>query len=330
MKQMRKVVPFALAMLLAFSFCACSAKGTASDDRVAGGASGENQMSGVPEDAVAAPGAGTNTGMTQDKATIVPEQPGGAPEGSVRKLIRNASYALETLDYEASLAALEALVTASGGYVESSSTTGLGATRSDYYDPRVANYTVRIPAEGLDSFGTKLADIGSITQTSSSVEEITDYYYDTEAHIRNLKVQEERLLELIKQADTLENLVYLESTLSNVRYEIESLEGTLRRLDAQVAMSTVTVSLTEVYEYSPVRPVPQTLGERIRDEFSRNMASLKRGAEDFVVFLLGNIVGVLFWCILIAGVVIFLVRRMRSKRRLRHIPPETPREDEKQ
>ncbi|ODU54492.1 MAG: hypothetical protein ABT01_08375, partial [Clostridium sp. SCN 57-10] len=293
MRRIHRIVPLVLAVLLAFSLFACGSKSASpsvSNDRQ----ETSNQAPGVTPEL--GKSEGTNGVATDGKQIgVIPpdmQQPGGAPEGSVRKLIRNASYELETLDYEKSLADLEALVTSSGGYVESSSTTGLGANQREYYDPRVASYRVRIPAEGLDAFGGKLGQIGSVTQSSSSVEEITDYYYDTEAHIRNLKVQETRLLELIQKAETLDNLVYLESTLSNVRYQIESLEGTLRRLDSQVSMSTVTITLREVYEYSPLRPVPQTLGERIRDEFARNMASLQRGAENFIVFLLGNIVGV--------------------------------------
>ena len=323
MRRIRRIVLLVLAALLAFSLFACGSKSaspTVSNDRqeTANQAPGATPEAGKSES--------MNGGLTDNKQIgVIPpdtQQPGGAPEGSVRKLIRNASYELETLNYEKSLTDLEALVASSGGYVESSSTTGLGATQREYYDPRVASYRVRIPAEGLDAFGEKLGQLGSVTQSSSSVEEITDYYYDTEAHIRNLKVQETRLLELIQKAETLDNLVYLESTLSNVRYQIESLEGTLRRLDSQVSMSTVTITLREVYEYSPLRPVPKTLGERIRDEFVRNMASLRRGAENFIVFLLGNIVGVVFWCAVITVVVVILVRRARHNRRFPPAPPK--------
>ena len=242
-----------------------------------------------------------------------------------RKIIQNADFSLETLDYDQTVAAIETLVEQSGGYVESSQTTGSGAT-GDYYQARWAHFTVRVPAEGLQDFGGALSGCGSVTNSSYYTEEVTDYYYDTEAHLRSLELQEERLLEILSKAEQLSEVIELENSLADVRYQIESLQGALRRLDSQIAMSTVNISVQEVYEYSPEQGMPKGLGERIANEFARSMASMRRTAENIVVFVAGNIVGLALLAAVAAGAIV-LIRRRRKKRAQR--APQPPEKKDK-
>ena len=244
-----------------------------------------------------------------------------------RKIIQNADFSLETLNYDQTVADIETLVEMSGGYIESSQTTGSGAT-GDYYRARWASFTVRVPAEGLQDFGDALSECGSVTSSYYYTEEVTDYYYDTEAHLRSLELQEERLLEILSKAEQLSEVIELENSLANVRYQIESLQGTLRRLDSQVALSTVNISVQEVYEYSPEQGVPKGLGERIANEFSRSMASMRRTAENIIVFVAGNIVGLVLLAAVVAGVIVLIRRRLRKKRAQQ--PQETTETDKKE
>ena len=125
-----------------------------------------------------------------------------------------------------------------------------------------------------------------------------------------------------------DRVIELENSLANVRYQIESLQGTLRRLDSQVALSTVNISVQEVYEYSPEQGVPKGLGERIANEFSRSMASMRRTAENIIVFVAGNIVGLVLLAAVVAGVIV-LIRRRRRKKRAQQ-PQETTETDKKE
>ena len=108
----------------------------------------------------------------------------------------------------------------------------------------------------------------------------------------------------------------------------ESLQGTLRRLDSQVALSTVNISVQEADEYSPEQGVPKGLGERIANEFSRSMASMRRTAENIIVFVVGNIVGLVLLAAVVAGVIV-LIRRRRRKKRAQQ-PQETTETDKKE
>lgn len=249
---------------------------------------------------------------SETPGALAPEQTAAQTE---RKIIRNAEFSMETLEYDKTIQGIQALTEQSGGYIESSQTSGAGAA-DDYYRARWASFTLRIPAQGLDAFADSLAQYGSVTDSRFYTDEVTDYYYDTEAHLKSLRLQEERLLEILSKADTLSDVVALENSLADVRYQIESLQGSLRRLDSLISLSTVTISVQEVYEYSPDQGRAKGLGQRISAEFGRSTAAIRRTAEDFIVFFLGNILTVALVLLLLTAAVLLLRRRRRK-----HLPP---------
>lgn len=257
--------------------------------------------------------------MPQEESNALELPAGRADVGEVeRKIIQNADFSMETLHYDDTVRKIEALAERSGGYVESSQTTGTGAL-DDYYRARWASFTIRIPADGLGSFAEALAQYGSITNSNFYTEEVTEYYYDVEAHLRSLQLQEERLLEILSKAEMLNDVITLESSLADVRYQIESLQGSLRRLDSLIAMSTVNISVQEVYEYTPEQGRAKGLGERISAEFSRSIAAIRNTGESVLVFVLGNILVIAFWVAVIVLAVVVVRRRLRGRKKL---PPQ--------
>lgn len=319
----RKMFALTLVFLLAFmllSGCAAQSQGASVDSSMPSDSSSETGSS--METAPSAPS--ENTVGMDTVADVSESAPAPDAEEMVqeRKIIQNADFSLETLDYDQTLESIETLVENCGGYVESSQTTGNGAT-GDYYRARWASFTVRISAEGLQDFARILEECGSVTNSNYYTNEVTDYYYDTEAHLNSLQLQEERLLDILSKAEQLSEVIELENTLANVRYQIESLQGTLRRLDSQVAMSTVNISVQEVYEYSPDQGIPKSLGERISSEFAASLVSIRRTAENLIVFLVGNIIGIAIFAAVVVGVVV-AVRRIRRKKR----PAATPNQNE--
>lgn len=99
------------------------------------------------------------------------------------------------------------------------------------------------------------------------MQNVTDEYYDIEARLKSLRTQEERLLALLEQSGSLEDIVQLEQALSDVTYEIEKLTGTLRNYDSLIEYMTVTIDLREVTRETEVTQAPVTLGERIAAQF---------------------------------------------------------------
>ena len=87
-----------------------------------------------------------------------------------------------------------------------------------------------------------------MTESSRSTENVSAAYYDTESRKTALETKRERLLALLEKAENMEDIIALESALSDVQYEIESLSGTLRDYDRLISFSTVEIYLSEVLE----------------------------------------------------------------------------------
>ncbi len=226
-----------------------------------------------------------------------------------RKIIRNANLNLQTKEFTASVEKLQSVVTELGGYISQADV----SVYNSYYELHSANYTVRIPSDKFDSFISRRESMGSVTSTYVWTNDVTDSYFDQQARLDTLETKRARLLELMEQAEDMEDIITLESALSDTVYEIESLKGTLRRLDDQISYSTITVYIEEVRETTEPVTLPKTLGERIAQEFRSTMNGLGEFCEDFIVWLVGAL-PVLVILAVIVIVVIVIVKRGAPKR----------------
>ena len=91
----------------------------------------------------------------------------------------------------------------------------------------------------------------------------------------------------MKKAESVEDLITIESRMSEVRYELESIESQLRTYDNQVDYSTVNIDVHEVVEYTA--PKKGTVGERIAEGLKENLADIGIFLEDATVWFVTNI-----------------------------------------
>lgn len=241
---------------------------------------------------------------------------GGAQ--SNRKLIRTVNMNIETYDFDAVTATVSSRVTALGGYIESSSVDG-----SSTYNGRSADYTLRVPAAKADGFIATIGENSNITHQSESMEDVTLKYVDNKSRKESLQVEYDRLEELLKEADDIEELIYIENRLSEVRYEIESIEAQLRSYDNLVDYTTIYLYVQEVIEYTEPEPVDFSVGARI----SRGFKEAVENVIEFLGDLLVLIVVALPYLVVIAVfvLIIFLIVKgimaISRKRRLKHPRP---------
>lgn len=236
-----------------------------------------------------------------------------------RKLIQTAWMELESRDYAQALAALEQMVTDCGGYIESRSEQG-GSLYSSRYNARYASITARIPADKLETAMGMAGELCNVVSRSTDVADVTESYADTEARLKTLRLQEERLLEILSKATELSDVLELESRLSDVRYQIESYEATLRNYDSRVSYSTLHITLQEVVEYSIINDPPQTLGQRLSDGFKDSMRMVKNSAENALVWLVTYLPLVLLWAVILAVVVWLVLRLVRRAQKAGKLP----------
>ena len=234
------------------------------------------------------------------------------------KIIYTAHMEMQTLDYDTADTAISELVKSCGGYFERRSV----SNRASGY--RYGEYTVRVPVAEFEHFCEQIGSLCHVTYAQSFAENISEAYYDTAARLETAEIKLDRLQELLKKADNMADIITIESAISETEYTIESLTGTLRRYDALVDYSTVTVSLSEVYKLSGTETAPETFGDRMGNAFVSGLRSTVDFVEDLAVGLAGAWVGVLVFAI----VVIVLVKGIRGKLKARKMKKTLPATEE--
>lgn len=235
------------------------------------------------------------------------EQKTDSPQ-TTRKLITTMRLSIEAEEYDSVTAWIEQQTASLNGYVQSMDT----FTRYD--NLRYASYTLRIPAESLSAFAEGVGTVGNITASSSETQDITLTYVDIQSHIRSLETEQDRLMELLAQAESLTDMLEIEDRLSYVRYELESYRSQLLLYDNQVTYSTLYLDISEVTAYT--EPEAVTFGERVRSGFVRNLSQLSETVTDSLVFVLSNLPTILTVSV-IAAATVLLVCRIRSRIRTR-------------
>ena len=254
------------------------------------------------------------------------EAGGSAPTGSEsvragRKLIRTVHLDVETMEFDKLLSYVKEKTAELGGYVENmdiyNGSTFYGGSYygTGYRDYRNGSLTLRIPKDKLDGFITIVEDNSNITNRSEKEVDVTLDYVDLDSHKAVLLAEQERLLALMEQAENIDEIIMLESRLSEIRYQIESMESQLRTYDNQIEYSTVYLNITEVIELTPVEPEEKTTWERISEGFVDSLKNVGNGIKEFFIGLI--IVSpylLVFAVILLAiiGIVYFVVKKLMA------------------
>ena len=93
--------------------------------------------------------------------------------------------------------------------------------------------------------------VSNITYRQENVEDVTLDYVDVESRKKMLETEQQRLLELLETAESLDDILTIESRLTEVQYELDSKESQLRTYDNQIDYSTVYLDINEVVRYTP-------------------------------------------------------------------------------
>jgi hypothetical protein len=163
-----------------------------------------------------------------------------APEVANRKLIRNATVELEIVNFDGAVQRITTFANEERGYVATTSSEkqANGKLRGEVI--------VKVLPENLDRFLQKVRGLGELKNQTLGTEDVTKAYFDTDARLKNARVMEQRLIDMLKtKAGKVSDLLQVEKELGRVREEIEKMQGELKYWDSQVQFATVTISLAE-------------------------------------------------------------------------------------
>lgn len=228
---------------------------------------------------------------------------------SGRKLIRTVNMSVETKNLDGLLADIQDRVAQLGGYIQ------------DYTIGKESHYsyvTARVPVDKLDSFVDEVGEQANIVNLSESTEDVTLQYVDMESRKKALLTEQERLLALMEQAENVSDIIEIESRLSDVRYELESMESQLRTFDNQIDYSTIYIDITETETITPTEELSafEKMGTGFMNSLYEVGAGLKNFAINFVICLPFIVVWVVIILIfvLVVRLIIKAVDKSRAKR----------------
>lgn len=256
-----------------------------------------------------------------DGSNVLSEDAAAAESG--RKLIKNVNLDVETKAFDTFISDLEKEVESFEGYIEYSSVGGSSYLSEN--SQRTAWYTVRIPEAKLETFISKVGDNGNITNISQDIRDITLEYVDVAGRISTLEAELERLNELLSEASSIEDILAIESKISDVRYELESYQSRMNSYDNQVDYSTVNISVLEVDVVSASQG--DSAWEQIQSGFMSSLYGLGRGLSGFVIGLLS---GIPYLAVIVVVIVIIVKVAHRRGRKKKERPAEQPKTDEKE
>ena len=238
-------------------------------------------------------------------------------DGSNKQLIYNAEISVSVKDYKTAETALKQNLEALKGYISETN----AYTNSE--GKLNGSIKVRVPAKAFRAAITDIEKLGDVQSLREWTEDVSEEYVDVQSRIVNQKALEARLLTLLDHPGAkLKDLVAVEDKLSQVRTQIEQLEGRLRFLQNRIAYSIITITLFEPSSAqadrdSVLAPLSWALNQ---------VGTLFFGSIGVV--LLG-IVGLLPWLILIY-LLIKIIRHLRRKKPVKHGSKhhrETPHDD---
>jgi Domain of unknown function (DUF4349)/Putative zinc-finger len=157
-----------------------------------------------------------------------------------RKLVRNARAELEVVSFEEAVPKITGFAAEEKGYVSTSS------SEKQANGKLSGQVIVKVLPDNLDKFLLKLRGLGELKNQALTTEDVTKAYFDTESRLKNARLMEQRLIEILKtKSKDVADLLEVEKELGRVREEIETMQGELKFMDSQVSFATVTIQLSE-------------------------------------------------------------------------------------
>ena len=232
------------------------------------------------------------------------------PYGDDVKLILRADLRLETVDFDDAVEKLNKLVSDCGGYYEQSDV-DMGSYYSDGY--RYGRYTVRVPKDKYDTFLNSVGEVCHVTSRNESAEDVGLQYYDIESRIRLLEIKQERLMKLLEQATTMEDIITLENALSDIQYQLESNNIQKNRYDSLIDYSTISIRLEQVQRLSGQPLEQQGFFSQLGSSFVRGFQNTLDGFSDILLYLAYNVIPLSIFALILFGIASLLKKRRKNR-----------------
>jgi len=226
-----------------------------------------------------------------------------------RLIIRTADMSVVVTDTERAMASIVQMAEDNGGWVVNSNVFQVDETA------KTGNMTVRVPAEGFQSFidAVQLMSV-EVTRISTSGQDVTEDYVDLSSRLANLEATAERVRAFLDETKNVEEALAVNQELSRLEGEIEVLKGRIKYLEQSSAFSTVTIDLTPDILSQPIE-VGGWQPQGVARSAVEALISALQTLADIGIWLLIFLLPVLIIIAIPIWLLVTLVRKWRRRRK---------------
>lgn len=320
----KRVLALILCLILLLGGCSSRSQSMNPSDEIEGYPSQES----MDEEAKSAYGSADYSDVLSDTEEDTRESSSSTEEGNTttqteagdtdnQKLVYTCNMTIETLEYEETMKSIRNSVSRFSGITEKETQTDDNTYW--YYEGRKKTGTmrsylvIRIPAANYHAFLEELNGSGKIVSKDMSVDNITKHYTEVKTTIKSLQIQEKRLLDMMEKAKTVEDMITVESRLTEVQDQLAQYKNTLSSMDTDVKYSTVNLTINEVVQYEEKQ---DTFAQRLHSTLKRSGDLFLDFLESalFTVILLGPILLVI---LVVVAIIILIIRKITKKKKMK-------------
>lgn len=225
------------------------------------------------------------------------------------KLIKNINLAIEVDNFDNVIDTIKRHVRDVKGFIENSNEQyvydGTKKLKRGYM-------VIRVPSEIVEDSSGFLQGLGDVVNLEFSAKNITKKYHDVDNEMKNLLVQEDRLREILKKAQNVEDILKIEDELRRINTKITSNANLLNNWDDLVNYSTIYLNINQK-KYSEV--VLETEGTNIWDDakagFVKNINKIITALENIFISIISYMPIII--PMLLCYVVVYVIYKHKRK-----------------
>ena len=268
---------------------------------------GACSQAGAPATAPSAAGRGqVATGYTVDSTAVKAAAP--APDQGIptvvvsadRNLILTAKIDMRSKDPWATSQAVQQMTTSLGGDV-------LSVNESGTTDNRNASLSIRVPSRSFQEAIRQIRALdGEVQSSNVSGQDVTDQFVDLQARLTAKQAEEARYNALLVRANTIDEILKIDSALSNVRTQVEQLTGQINSIKSRTDYSTISMSVSPITVLGPAEQGRSWDPAKTVARAVATLAAMMQVLGDLAIWLI-----IFGWIPLLALAAVFVATRSR-------------------
>lgn len=312
---MKKVLLLTLALLLVVCSTAC-ASGKSFNAEIAYDSDAPSSVTGdrvEAEDMADVKYEGSTNGGLNSSPMESPDYDGDKQVGendlANRKLIKRVRMEIETEEYDTFFASVKSLISSTGAYIQNSTM----YDRNGKNVNRSATLIVRVPADKLTEFTDGIYGGATVTYYNEDLDDVTASYKDIESRIESLQIELDALNKLLAEAVDLQYVISLHDRITDIRYELDRYESSIRNYDELISYSTVTLNIAEVKRVTIVDE--QNTWEEIGTNLSQNISDIGEFFRQLFIGIASGLPYIIILAVIFGAIAVVIAVNVKKHRK---------------